>query len=71
MDEVTSKYSPKHIQCEVGQPYGSIVGKVGDKVTTERKVGKKGNTGNSTGTHLHLEASTTQSWQCDSFVNPR
>ena len=45
--------------------------KVGDKVTTATKVGKMGNTGNSTGTHLHLEASTTQSWQCDSFVNPR
>ena len=29
-----------------------------------------GNTGNSTGTHLHLEASTTQNWQCSSFVNP-
>lgn len=29
-----------------------------------------GNTGNSTGTHLHLEASTTQVWQCSSFVDP-
>ena len=29
-----------------------------------------GNTGNSTGTHLHLEASTTQAWQCSSFVDP-
>ena len=51
--------------------YGSIQVKVGDKVTTATKVGKMGNTGNSTGTHLHLEASTTQIWQCDSFVNPR
>lgn len=51
--------------------YGSIQVKVGDKVTTTTKIGKMGNTGNSTGTHLHLEASTTQSWKCDSFVNPR
>lgn len=29
-----------------------------------------GNTGNSTGTHLHLECSITQSWQCQNFVNP-
>ena len=50
--------------------YGSINVNVGDKVTTSTKIGKMGNTGNSTGTHLHLEASTTQSWQCSSFVNP-
>ena len=24
MGRVTSKYSPIHIQCEVGQPYGNI-----------------------------------------------
>lgn len=29
-----------------------------------------GNTGNSTGTHLHLELSTTMSWQCSNFLNP-
>lgn len=29
-----------------------------------------GNTGNSTGTHLHLESSITQAWQCSSFVDP-
>lgn len=51
--------------------HGSIQVKVGDKVTTATKLGRMGNTGNSTGTHLHLEASTTQSWQCESFVNPR
>lgn len=29
-----------------------------------------GNTGNSTGTHLHLECSLSQAWQCQNFVNP-
>ena len=29
-----------------------------------------GNTGNSTGTHLHLECSTTEAWQCGTFLNP-
>lgn len=50
--------------------YGSISVNVGDKVTTATKIGKMGNTGNSTGTHLHLEASTTQTWECSSFVDP-
>ena len=51
--------------------YGSIVVNVGDNVTTATRVGKMGNTGNSTGTHLHLECSTTQRWQCSTFLNPR
>lgn len=50
--------------------YGSISLNVGDKVNLNTKIGTMGNTGNSTGTHLHLEASTTQAWQCSSFVNP-
>ena len=50
--------------------YGSIDLNVGDRVNLNTKIGKMGNTGNSTGTHLHLEASTTQTWQCESFVNP-
>ena len=29
-----------------------------------------GTTGNSTGVHLHLECSTSQSWQCSTFENP-
>lgn len=50
--------------------YGSVTLNVGDRVNLNTIVGKMGNTGNSTGTHLHLEASTTQSWQCSSFVDP-
>lgn len=50
--------------------YGSVNLNVGDKVNLNTLVGKMGNTGNSTGTHLHLEASTTQAWQCSSFVDP-
>lgn len=50
--------------------YGSITVKVGDKVNTGSILGKMGNTGNSTGTHLHLELSTTTSWNCNNFLNP-
>ena len=50
--------------------YGSVTLNVGDSVNLSTIVGKMGNTGNSTGTHLHLEASTTQAWQCSSFVDP-
>lgn len=50
--------------------YGSITVNVGDRVTTATKIGKMGNTGNSTGTHLHLEASTSQAWICENFRNP-
>ena len=50
--------------------YGSVNLNVGDRVNLNTIVGKMGNTGNSTGTHLHFEASTTQAWQCSSFVDP-
>lgn len=43
---------------------------VGDEVDINTPLGRMGNTGNVTGRHLHLEASTTQSWNCDTFVNP-
>lgn len=52
--------------------YGSIPSSitVGARVNRDTVLGKMGNTGNSTGTHLHLEASTSQAWQCSTFVNP-
>lgn len=50
--------------------YGSVTLNVGDRVNLNTIVGKMGNTGNSTGTHLHLEASTSQAWVCENFVNP-
>ena len=50
--------------------YGSITLNVGDKVNINTIIGKMGNTGNSTGTHLHLEATTKQAWACENFVNP-
>ena len=50
--------------------YGSVTLNVGDRVNLNTIVGKMGNTGNSTGTHLHLEASTSQAWICSNFVDP-
>ena len=50
--------------------YGSINVQVGDTVNINTIVGKMGNTGNSTGTHLHLEATTSQAWICENFVDP-
>lgn len=50
--------------------YGSITLNVGDTVNSSTYIGKMGNTGNSYGTHLHLEASTSQSWICRNFVDP-
>ena len=50
--------------------HGSISVNVGDKVNLLTKLAKMGNTGNSTGTHLHLELSTSQAWQCGNFLNP-
>lgn len=50
--------------------YGSVNLNVGDRVNLNTIVGKMGNTGNSTGTHLHLEASKTQNWVCQNFVDP-
>lgn len=49
---------------------GSVTVSVGDIVTTQTPLGRMGATGNVTGRHLHLECSTTQSWQCSTFLNP-
>ena len=43
---------------------------VGDRVTRGTAIGRMGATGNVTGRHLHLECSTSQSWQCNTFLNP-
>lgn len=50
--------------------YGSINLNVGDKVNLGTIIGKMGNTGQSTGAHLHLELSTSQAWSCANFLNP-
>lgn len=50
--------------------YGSISVNVGDNVNLSTKIGKMGNTGNSTGTHLHLELTKTENWDCSNFLNP-
>lgn len=49
---------------------GSTRVNVGDIVTTNDIIGQMDSTGNVTGPHLHLECSTSQTWQCDTFVNP-
>ena len=49
----------------------SITVSVGQSVNTSTKLGVMGQTGNADGVHLHLECSTTQSWNCNTFLNPR
>lgn len=49
---------------------GSLQVSVGQEVTLNTPIGRMGATGNVTGRHLHLECSTTQSWQCETFLNP-
>lgn len=49
---------------------GSISVSVGQIVNTGTKLGNMGATGNVTGIHLHLEYSSTSSWQCSTFLNP-
>lgn len=51
--------------------YGSIQVSVGQRVNTGTFLGIMGSTGNVTGRHLHLEASTTQAWNCSTFLVPR
>ena len=49
---------------------GSVSLQVGSTIDYNTVIGRMGDTGNVTGRHLHLECSTTQSWQCNTFVNP-
>lgn len=49
---------------------GSLQVSVGQQVTLNTPIGRMGATGNVTGRHLHLECSSTQAWQCSSFLNP-
>ena len=43
---------------------------IGDNVTVGTALGTMGATGNVSGAHLHLEASTGASWICGNFLNP-
>lgn len=49
---------------------GTVQVSVGQQVTTGTALARMDSTGNVTGRHLHLECSTTQSWQCSTFLNP-
>ena len=49
---------------------GTVQVVVGQQVTTATQLARMDSTGNVTGRHLHLECSTTQSWQCSTFLNP-
>ena len=49
---------------------GSVSLQVGDSIGFNTVIGRMGDTGNVTGRHLHLECSTSQAWQCNTFVNP-
>lgn len=44
---------------------------VGQQVNTSTYIGITGNTGNSTGPHLHLECSRGTAWNCQTFLSPR
>lgn len=49
---------------------GTVQVATGQQVTTGTQLARMDSTGNVSGRHLHLECSTTQSWQCSTFVNP-
>ena len=48
----------------------SIQVTVGQTVSQNTQLARMGATGNVTGRHLHLECSTSQSWNCNTFLNP-
>lgn len=49
---------------------GTVQVTTGQQVTTANPLARMDSTGNVSGRHLHLECSTTQNWQCSTFVNP-
>lgn len=49
---------------------GSVVVSVSQYVTINTKIGIMGATGDVTGPHLHLEYSSTRTWDCSTFLNP-
>ena len=49
---------------------GTLSVSVGQQVTLNTQIGRLDSSGNVTGPHLHLELSSTQAWQCATFMNP-
>ena len=48
-----------------------VLVKAGDKITKGQKIGKSGNTGNSSGPHLHFEVRDNARWSAGKPINPK
>lgn len=48
-----------------------VLVKAGDKITKGQKIGKSGNTGNSSGPHLHFEVRDNARWSAGKPVDPK